>query len=116
MSVALIEPFALTSERKFAALTGWPDCDLVWPMSVAFTVRLPFVSPNKTAIGTFTSPVLTPLLTLVRRRLKVCPLVYAGQIYCDRVGAASAGGGDVPVPAVMLALAKVTASAKLTTI
>jgi hypothetical protein len=37
MSVALIEPFALTSERKFAALTGCPDCDLVWPMSVAFT-------------------------------------------------------------------------------
>jgi hypothetical protein len=54
-------------------------------MSVAFTVRLPLVSPHKTAIGTFTSPMLTPLLAREAQvdRLHVG---YAGQVYDECVG------------------------------
>jgi hypothetical protein len=39
MSDELIEPFAFTSLRKFADVTGWPEFALMAPMSEVLTVR-----------------------------------------------------------------------------
>src|SRR6266480_2220102 len=50
-SVALIDPSVVISERKFAALTGWPLDDFVRATSVAFTAAFPFTSPRRRLIG-----------------------------------------------------------------
>ena len=62
MSEALIvPPLAVTSERKFVAVTSCPDCALVRPMSLAVTEPLPVVSPTRIATGRKTSAVALPL-------------------------------------------------------
>src|ERR1700676_1463050 len=45
MSEALIPPATFTSSRKFALVTGEPDCALACAMSEEFTVLFPVVSP-----------------------------------------------------------------------
>ena len=45
MSLAVMAPLTTTSSRKFAELTGAPDCALTAPRSDALTVLLALTSP-----------------------------------------------------------------------
>jgi len=63
----MLPPFAVTSVRKFVAVTACPDCDFTWPISVALTEPLPVVSPTRRLIATGTFPESVPSLTPFRR-------------------------------------------------
>ena len=51
-SEALIDPFTVTSSRKFELSAAWPDFHFVRLTSEAFTEPFPVVSPRSTPIGT----------------------------------------------------------------
>src|ERR1043166_3589204 len=62
-SDALITPFTLISERKFADVTNCPIRVFVNDTSLAFTAAFPFTSPKSTPICAERSPTLIPSLT-----------------------------------------------------
>src|SRR5205807_6557154 len=59
MSALSKNPSTLRSSRKFALVTGLPDCDLVCPISAESTNRSALVSPSSTSMRT---GAISPLL------------------------------------------------------
>ena len=67
-------PFAVTSVRKFVAVTVCPDWPFTWPMSDAVTEPFPVVSPTSTPMEAETLPLRFPSesVTLLSATFSTC--------------------------------------------
>src|SRR4051794_38128864 len=75
-SVALMVPFTTTSDRNVDAFTVPAEAfSFVWATSLAVTVPLPPLSPDRMPIGTMRLPMLVPSLTFERVTPSLCTSV-----------------------------------------
>src|SRR5437762_10992815 len=109
-SVALIEPSAVISERKFAAVTDWPIADLTLATSLELTVPFPLVSPVSNFIMTELSgrTCKNSSVTSLSVTVSVCELETPARSTLIVLPEKTGGPDTVPTPLVTVALPLMT--------